>query len=181
MAGLTLQKIAQGGIYDQLGGGFHRYATDSRWQIPHFEKMLYDNALLTSVYLAHYQLTGNDEDRRVAKETLDFVRRELGAPAGGFYAALDSQSDGKEGKYYVWSLDEVKKVVGDRAAPLVTAALGVTRQGNFEGSERPDPALVHSGAGFPVLSDPGPGAPDFDCGLGAVASGPVPADASGPG
>ena len=117
MVGLTLKKIAQGGIYDQLGGGFHRYATDSRWQIPHFEKMLYDNALLTSVYLAHYQLTGNDEDRRIAKETLDFVRRELGAPAGGFYAALDSQSDGQEGKYYVWSLDEVKKVVGEKAAP----------------------------------------------------------------
>jgi uncharacterized protein YyaL (SSP411 family) len=134
MVGLTLQKIAQGGIYDQLGGGFCRYATDSRWQIPHFEKMLYDNALLTSVYLAHYQLTGNADDRRVAKETLDFVLRELGAPTGGFYAALDSQSDGQEGKYYVWTLGEVKKVVDERAAPLVTAALGVTWQGNFEGT-----------------------------------------------
>jgi uncharacterized protein YyaL (SSP411 family) len=133
MAGLTLEKMARGGIYDQLGGGFHRYAIDSRWQIPHFEKMLYDNALLASLYLAHYQCSNSEEDRRVARKTLDFVLRELGAPSGGFYAALDSQSDGKEGKYYVWSLDEVKQVVGDRAAPLVNAALGVTRKGNFEG------------------------------------------------
>jgi uncharacterized protein len=133
MAGLTLEKMAQGGICDQLGGGFHRYAIDSRWQIPHFEKMLYDNALLASLYLAHYQFSGSEEDRRIARETLDFVLRELAAPSGGFYAALDSQSDGKEGKYYVWSLDEVKQVVGDQAAPLVTAALGVTKKGNFEG------------------------------------------------
>jgi uncharacterized protein YyaL (SSP411 family) len=133
MVGLSLEKIARGGIYDQLGGGFHRYATDSRWQIPHFEKMLYDNALLASLYLPHSQLSGSEEDRRVARETLDFVLRDLGAPAGGFYAALDSQSDGKEGKYYVWSLDEVKQVVGGQAAALVIAALGVTKKGNFEG------------------------------------------------
>lgn len=133
MAGFTLEKMAQGGIYDQLGGGFHRYATDSRWQIPHFEKMLYDNALLASCYLSHYQLSSNEESRRVARETLDFVLRELGAPSGGFYSALDSQSEGKEGKYYIWSLNEVKHAVGGQAAPLVIAALGVTKKGNFEG------------------------------------------------
>jgi len=133
MAGFTLEKMAQGGIYDQLGGGFHRYATDSRWLVPHFEKMLYDNALLSSVYLSHYQLTRNELDRRVAQETLDFVLRDLGSPGGGFFSSIDADSEGKEGKYYVWSLEEVRQAVGPKAAPLVLAALGVTKEGNFEG------------------------------------------------
>ena len=133
MANVTLEKMARGGIYDQLGGGFHRYATDARWLVPHFEKMLYDNALLAPLYLAQYQITGNELGRRVAGETLDFVLRDLGSPTGGFFSSLNADSEGKEGKYYVWSLDEVRQVVGAKAAPLVIAALGVTKRGNFEG------------------------------------------------
>ena len=129
---VSLDKMARGGIYDQVGGGFHRFSTDSIWQLPHFEKMLYDNALLAPLYLAYYQLTGSDMGRRVATETLDFVLRDLGAPGGGFYAALDSQSEGREGKYYLWKLAEVRKIVGEKAAPLVIAALGITPGGNFE-------------------------------------------------
>ena len=130
----TLEKMARGGIYDQLGGGFHRYSVDAAWMVPHFEKMLYDNALLPPLYLAHYQLTGSALSRRIATETLDFILRDMLAPDRGFYAAWDADSEGVEGKYYVWSLEEVERVVGPEAAPLVTAALGVTREGNFEGA-----------------------------------------------
>ena len=96
MVGFTLTKMAQGGIYDQVGGGFHRYSTDALWQVPHFEKMLYDNALLIPLYLAQYQLTGDKLAQRVATETLNFVLRDLRAPQGGFYSALDSQSEHRE-------------------------------------------------------------------------------------
>jgi uncharacterized protein YyaL (SSP411 family) len=130
----TLEKMARGGIYDQLGGGFHRYSVDAAWVVPHFEKMLYDNALLPPLYLAHYQLTGSVLSRRIAQETLDFIRQDLGSPQGGFYAAWDADSEGVEGKYYLWSLEEVTRVVGAEAAPRVTTALGVTREGNFEGA-----------------------------------------------
>jgi uncharacterized protein YyaL (SSP411 family) len=130
----TLEKMARGGIYDQLGGGFHRYSVDAAWMVPHFEKMLYDNALLPPLYLAHFQLTGSQLSRRIARETLDFILRDMSAPPGGFYAAWDADSEGVEGKYYVWSLEEVARVVGPEAAPLVMAALGVTQEGNFEGT-----------------------------------------------
>ena len=130
----TLEKMARGGIYDQLGGGFHRYSVDAAWVVPHFEKMLYDNALLPPLYLAHYRLTGSELSRRIAAETLDFILREMSAPQGGFYAAWDADSEGVEGKYYVWSREEVARVVGPEAAPLVMAALGVTPAGNFEGA-----------------------------------------------
>ncbi len=133
MVSFTLEKMARGGIYDQLGGGFYRYATDSRWLVPHFEKMLYDNALLAPLYLAEYQITGDELDRRVAQETLDFVLRDLSSPSSGFFSSLNAESEGKEGKYYVWSLEEVRQVVGPKAAPLVLAALGVSQKGNFEG------------------------------------------------
>ncbi len=129
----TLEKMARGGIYDQLGGGFHRYSVDAAWTVPHFEKMLYDNALLPPLYLAAYQLTANPLARRIAGETLDFVLREMTAPPGCFYAAWDADSEGVEGKYYVWSLAEVERVVGAAAAPLAMAALGVSQAGNFEG------------------------------------------------
>ena len=132
--GFTLEKMARGGIYDQLGGGFHRYAVDSAWVVPHFEKMLYDNALLPPIYLAHYQLTGNPLSRRIAAETLDFVLREMMAPQGGFYAAWDADSEGVEGKFYLWSLKELHEVLGSEQAPVVAAALGVTAAGNFEGA-----------------------------------------------
>ncbi len=132
--GFTLEKMARGGIYDQLGGGFHRYSVDAAWVVPHFEKMLYDNALLPPLYLAHYRLTGSELSRRIATETLDFILREMSAPEGGFYAAWDADSEGVEGKYYVWSREEVAQVVGPEAADLVMTALDVTPAGNFEGT-----------------------------------------------
>ncbi len=132
--GFTLEKMARGGIYDQLGGGFHRYSVDEAWVVPHFEKMLYDNALLPPLYLAHYRLTGSDLSRRIAAETLDFILREMSAPEGGFYAAWDADSEGVEGKYYVWSREEVAQVAGPEAADLVLAAFNVTPAGNFEGA-----------------------------------------------
>jgi uncharacterized protein len=130
----SLEKMARGGIYDQVGGGFHRYAVDEAWLVPHFEKMLYDNALLAPLYLALHQLTGSALSRRIARETLDFAVRDLRAPQGGFFAAWDADSEGVEGKFYVWSLEEFQKVVGPEHAPLLAAALGVTPAGNFEGS-----------------------------------------------
>lgn len=132
--GFTLEKMARGGIYDQLGGGFHRYAVDNAWVVPHFEKMLYDNASLPPLYLAHYQLTGNLLSRRIAAETLDFVLRDMEAPGGGFYAAWDADSEGVEGKFYVWSFKEAEEVLGPDKAALVIRALGVSLGGNFEGN-----------------------------------------------
>jgi uncharacterized protein YyaL (SSP411 family) len=142
MVDLSLEKMARGGIYDQLGGGFHRYATDAAWVVPHFEKMLYDNALLVPVYLSHYQVTQNQLSRRIAKETLDFVLRVLHAPSGGFFSALDAQSEGKEGKFYLWSQTEVEEVVGKEAAPVVSAALGITQTGNWHGANIPTRPLA---------------------------------------
>jgi hypothetical protein len=130
----TLQKMAGGGLYDQLGGGFHRYSVDARWLVPHFEKMLYDNALLVPVYLHAYLLTRNPLYRRVVTETLDWVTREMMDEAGGFYATLDADSEGHEGKFYVWTLDELTTLLGDEDAPLVAAYYDVTRPGNFEGT-----------------------------------------------
>ncbi len=133
MAAQSLTKMARGGIYDQLGGGFFRETTDAGWLTPRFEKTLYDNALLIPLYLAQDQIAGNHLARRVARETLDFVLRDLSAPQGGFYASLGAESQGKDGKYYLWSRAEVRKVVGSKSAPVVDAALGVTESGNFEG------------------------------------------------
>jgi uncharacterized protein YyaL (SSP411 family) len=129
-----LEKMARGGIYDQLGGGFHRYSVDAAWLVPHFEKMLYDNAQLPLLYLAWHQLTGSALARRVAQETLDFVLRDLRDPGGGFYAAWDADSEGVEGKFYVWTFEEVARTVGPEALPLTAAALGISREGNFEGA-----------------------------------------------
>src|SRR5207302_8651231 len=103
MVTLTLEKMAAGGIHDQIGGGFHRYATDPAWQVPHFEKLLYDNAQLAVLYLAAYQITHREEFADVTRDILDYVGREMTAPDGGFYAATDADSEGKEGKYFVWT------------------------------------------------------------------------------
>jgi len=131
MAMLTLDKMAYGGMYDQVGGGFHRYSTDDHWLVPHFEKMLYDNALLTRVYVDAYRSTQKPLYRRIAEETLDFVVREMRDANGAFYSTQDADSGGVEGKYYVWSLDEFSQVVGDDAERLADY-FDVTEHGNWE-------------------------------------------------
>ena len=130
---LTLDKMAYGGIYDQVGGGFARYSTDSLWKAPHFEKMLYDNAQLVSLYSHAWQLTKNDLYKRVVQETLEFVRREMTSDDGGFYSALDADSEGEEGKYYVWEEDELKKLLGDRF-PVFASYYNVNKTGYWEHS-----------------------------------------------
>jgi uncharacterized protein len=133
MVELTLQKMARGGIYDQLGGGFHRYATDSCWLVPHFEKMLYDNALLSHVYLHAYLATGKQLYRRIAEETIDYVLREMTAPEGGFYSTQDADSEGVEGKYYLWTDREIVQTVAEKQGKTINDYFGVTSEGNFEG------------------------------------------------
>jgi uncharacterized protein YyaL (SSP411 family) len=132
MATKTLRAMARGGIYDQLGGGFHRYATDSIWLVPHFEKMLYDNSQLARVYLHAWQVTGDPEFRRVTEETLDYVQREMTDAGGGFYSTQDADSEGEEGKFFIWAVDEINTALGDDAA-LFKEAYGVRPAGNFEG------------------------------------------------
>ncbi len=128
----TLDKMAAGGIYDQLGGGFHRYSVDERWLVPHFEKMLYDNALLTTCYLEALQATGNTDYAELIRETLDYVLREMTGPEGGFYSTQDADSEGEEGKFYVWSAEEVRSVLGERFERFAYV-YDVTPEGNFEG------------------------------------------------
>ena len=133
MVNLTLEKMAYGGIYDQIGGGFHRYSTDSYWLVPHFEKMLYDNAQLARLYLHAYQVTGRVLYRRITEETLDYVLREMTGPAGGFFSAQDADSEGEEGKFFVWTPDEISEVLGEADAQVFSAFYDVTQGGNFEG------------------------------------------------
>ena len=134
----TLDKMAAGGMYDHVGGGFHRYSTDNRWLVPHFEKMLYDNAQLASVYLDAWQLTGDGDYERVAREILDYVAREMTSPDGGFYSATDADSPtpsghDEEGWFFTWTPEELEQVLGAENAEIVSAAYGVTPGGNFEG------------------------------------------------
>jgi hypothetical protein len=128
----TLEAMARGGMYDQLGGGFHRYSVDERWLVPHFERMLYDNAQLARVYLHAWQVTGNEFFRTITKEILDYVMREMTDPAGGFYSTQDADSEGEEGKFFVWKPDEIREVLGSEADEFM-AAYGITGHGNFEG------------------------------------------------
>jgi len=129
----TLDRMASGGIYDQIGGGFHRYAVDAIWLVPHFEKMLYDNAQLASVHLAGYQAYGEDRYRTVAEETLDFVARELTGPDGGFYATLDADTAGHEGLFYTWTAEELDEALGEEDAAIAKRWFNVEPAGNFEG------------------------------------------------
>jgi uncharacterized protein YyaL (SSP411 family) len=133
MVNLTLRKMAQGGMYDQLGGGFHRYSVDERWLVPHFEKMLYDNALLSRVYLHAYQASGDPFFRGIVEETLDYVLREMSSSEGGFYSTQDADSEGEEGKFFVWTPDEVDALLGSEDGLLFRAYFDVTNAGNFEG------------------------------------------------
>jgi uncharacterized protein YyaL (SSP411 family) len=133
MATLTLDKMAYGGMYDQLGGGFHRYSVDRTWLVPHFEKMLYDNALLSWVYLEAFQLTKKPIYKKVASETLDFVINEMTDESGGFHSAQDADSEGVEGKYYVWSRSEIMEILGADGGSFFCDYYGVTEGGNFEG------------------------------------------------
>ncbi len=128
----TLRAMARGGMYDQLGGGFHRYSVDANWLVPHFEKMLFDNSQLGRLYLHAYQLTGKGLYRRIATETLDYVLREMTHSRGGFFSTQDADSEGQEGKFFVWSADEIRATVPQHSE-LVMAAFGVTARGNFEG------------------------------------------------
>jgi uncharacterized protein YyaL (SSP411 family) len=143
----TCRKMAEGGLYDQLGGGFHRYSTDARWLVPHFEKMLYDNALLSRLYLHVYQATGDEFFRRIVEETLDYVVREMTDASGGFYSTQDADSEGVEGKFFVWSVEEINQLLGAEDGALFAAYYGATPAGNFEEQnilnvERPAEALA---------------------------------------
>jgi len=144
MAVTTLERMAAGGLHDQLGGGFHRYSTDERWLVPHFEKMLYDNALLAVAYAEAWQVTGRADFARVTRTTLDYLVRELASPEGGLYSATDADSEGEEGKYFVWTLAEIEAGLGPEAARFARFH-GVLPEGNWEGVNvlhvpRPDEA-----------------------------------------
>ncbi|MFL6107713.1 MAG: thioredoxin domain-containing protein, partial [Marmoricola sp.] len=144
IAAATLEAMARGGIYDQLGGGFARYSVDARWVVPHFEKMLYDNALLLGAYTSWYAVTGDGLARRIAVETADFMIRELGTAQGGFASALDADSEGAEGTFYVWTPAQLVEALGAEDGAWATALLSVTQGGTFE----------HGSSVLQLLSDP---------------------------
>ena len=133
MARLTLEKMALGGIYDQVGGGFHRYSTDGRWLVPHFEKMLYDNALLTLAYTEGWQATEEAFFQRIASEILDYVGREMTDPSGAFWSATDADSEGEEGTFFVWTPAQLREVLGDDDGKKAAELFRTTDEGNFEG------------------------------------------------
>ncbi|MCC7201656.1 MAG: thioredoxin domain-containing protein [Nitrospirae bacterium] len=142
----TLHQMAEGGIYDQLGGGFHRYSVDERWQIPHFEKMLYDNAIISRIYLDVFKITKNPFYRRIAEETLNYLLRDMKHPEGGFFASEDADSEGVEGKFYVWSQDEISACLGEDS-DVVIRYFGVTDEGNIEGGN-----VLHVDRGLKALA-----------------------------
>ena len=152
MAMQTLHAMTAGGMYDQLGGGFHRYSVDERWLVPHFEKMLYDNALLPRAYLDAWQLTGEDAFRRVVEETLQFVQRELRSPEGGFFSSLDADSEGEEGRFYTWTPAELQVALGADAA-AVARAFDVTEAGNFDGRNVLHPVTPEATAVLDAVRD----------------------------
>jgi uncharacterized protein YyaL (SSP411 family) len=156
---LTLDRMLAGGIYDQLGGGFARYAVDAVWLVPHFEKMLYDNALLARVYLHGWQQLGHERYRRVCEETLDWMLREMRGPEGGFYSALDADSEGEEGKFYVWTPDQIREALAadpncinfySQQVDKLMQFWGVSEEGNFEGAN-----VLHLAQGAAAEEPPG--------------------------
>ncbi|MBI3184160.1 MAG: thioredoxin domain-containing protein [Myxococcales bacterium] len=161
----TLDRMANGGVYDQIGGGFHRYSTDDRWLVPHFEKMLYDNAQLVAVYLEGYQLTQREDFARVAKETLDYVEREMTDGAGGFYSATDADSPvpggghDEEGAYFTWTAAELRQALGEERARIASTYYAVSEGGNLEGRsvlhtpQSPERVAESLGVPLPALRD----------------------------
>ena len=144
MVELTLDKMAAGGMYDPVGGGFHRYAVDRQWSVPHFEKMLYDNALLSLVYIEAFQATGRTRYKEIALDTLEFVRRDMIDPCGAFHASLDADSEGGEGRFYLWTRPEMEEVLGHERATRAWECFGVTTEPNFEGSNILRSAAEHT-------------------------------------
>jgi len=134
----TCKQMASGGMYDQLGGGFHRYSTDAKWLVPHFEKMLYDNALLSRLYLHYFQVSEEQQARQTAEGILDYVLREMTHPSGGFYSTQDADSEGHEGKFFVWDIEEIRSTLGERDAKLFSSYYDITPSGNFEGKNIPN-------------------------------------------
>ena len=173
---MTLERMADGGIHDQVGGGFHRYSVDAIWLVPHFEKMLYDNALLARVYALAHRVTGEQRWREVAERTLDYLLREMQAPDGGFAAAQDADSPGGEGAFFVWSVDQLREVLSHEEAQAVVLRYGVRPEGNFEGCEHPERRrAVRAGRPARRPGRPAPG------GVGARQAVRRPVRASGPG
>ena len=142
MSEFTLKSMALGGIFDQIGGGFSRYSTDDKWLIPHFEKMLYDNALLIPAYLEAYQLTKNNFYAQTARRTADYILRELTDPAGGFYCGQDADSDGVEGKYYAFTPDEIVRILGQQDGMEFCRLYHISEAGNFDGYSIPKPTYA---------------------------------------
>ena len=138
MVKYTCDKMANGGMYDQLAGGFHRYSTDARWLVPHFEKMLYDNALLSRLYLHYFQVSGEQQARETIEGILDYVLREMTHPEGGFFSTQDADSEGHEGKFFVWDIKEIQQTLGEKDAAIFSSYYNVTEAGNFEGKNIPN-------------------------------------------
>jgi uncharacterized protein YyaL (SSP411 family) len=154
--------MARGGMYDVVGGGFSRYSVDNFWRVPHFEKMLYDNAQLVRAYLHAWQITKDPFFKHIVTETLDFVEREMTHPDGGFYSSLDADSEGEEGKFYVWTMDEIRGVLRDDSE-FFEAAYGISARGNWEGKNVLQRALDDSSlaARFGLTPESVPAMPNF--------------------